>query len=92
MLMTNIARIIGVIAAFLAGQIVTYASHHGLTLDPAELTTFITTTMIGAYALVHRLISKKTNEGDAATPEARREIKASTNQYRAQRQPDHDRM
>ena len=58
---TNIARVVGWIASIVVG----FAAEHGMTLDPATVTAI----MIGVYSLVHRLVSKKTNPGDAATSE-----------------------
>lgn len=51
-------RLFGVIASFVVGK----AAERGLTLDPAEVTTLA----IATYALMHRLVSKKVNPGDAA--------------------------
>ncbi len=72
--MTNIARIVGLLAAFVAGTIVKVASAHGITLDTSEMQVVLTTVMLGVYALVHRVISKKSNPQDVAAPEIRREL------------------
>ncbi len=70
--MTNIARILAVVAAFVAGTLVKFAAQHGITLSADELVVVINTVMLAAYAVVHRLISRKSNPEDVASPEIRR--------------------
>ena len=50
------------LAALLAAWLVAEAAKRGLTLDPEELAVLI----LSAYALVHRLLSRWLNPGDAA--------------------------
>lgn len=50
-------RLAGILAAYLVGE----AAKRGLTLDPEQTTAI----MLGAYAFLHRAISKHTNPGDA---------------------------
>lgn len=51
-------RALGLAAAWVVGE----AAKRGLTLDPEELTV----AMIATYSFLHRVISRKTNPGDAA--------------------------
>lgn len=81
--MINIARIFGVVAAFLAGVLVKFAADHGLTLDAEEVTLTMTTIMLAVYAAVHRLTSKRTNPPDAATSEVKEAIEANTGMHPA---------
>lgn len=50
-------RAAGAVGAYAVGE----AAKHGLTLDQEQVTGL----MIGAYAYLHRAISKKINPGDA---------------------------
>ena len=56
-------RLVGAVASAAAGWIFIHTKG-AVTVDPTQVVE-IGTTMIGAYAATHRLISAKTNPGDA---------------------------
>lgn len=71
-------RLIGVICSTIAG-IIAEKTKGAVTIDPETATAVITGSMIGSYAVAHRVASSFINPGDAAKSRLAEAEKIATN-------------